>query len=265
LNQENKAHYGDIYGSEIHHLHELLKAISSIKEIIESSEAKLINVPVLLVLGEAGTGKSHLFCDVANNRIKFSLPTIILLGEQFNDDEPWSQIIGLLGLSCTKEELLGALESAAIARKLKALIFIDALNEGEGKRLWKKHFSGMLATLSRFPRLGLAVSVRTPYEDIVIPEELDINRLVREEHYGFANHEYQATRTFFNHFGIKRPSVPLLNPEFQNPLFLKLFCDGLRNRGLSEIPSGFHGITTVFQFLIDSVNEKLCNSRFAHF
>jgi hypothetical protein len=264
-NQEYKAHYGEIYGSEIHHLYELSRAIASVQKIIDSNEARLTNVPVLLVLGEAGTGKSHLFCDVASNRIKFSLPTIILLGEQFNDDEPWSQIIGLLGLSCTKEELLGALEAAAIARNSKALIFIDALNEGEGKKLWKKHFSGMLATLSRFPRLGLAVSVRTPYEDIVIPKELDIKRLVREKHYGFANHEYQATRTFFNHFRIKRPSVPLLNPEFQNPLFLKLFCVGLHNRGLTEVPSGFHGITTVFQFLIDSVNEKLGTEEYLNF
>jgi hypothetical protein len=265
--KQNKqaTHYGEVYSSEIHYLYELERALASIQEIIESSEAKLINVPALLLLGEAGTGKSHLLCDVASNRIEVHLPTIVLLGEQFNDDEPWSQIIGLLGLSCTKEELLGALETAAQARQSKTLIFIDALNEGEGKKLWKKHFAGMLATLSRFPRLGLAVSVRTPYEDVVIPNNLNCDKLVREKHYGFASHEYQATRTFFNYFGIKRPSIPLLNPEFQNPLFLKLFCIGLHNRKLTEIPPGFHGITTVFQFLIDSVNEKLSHEEYLDF
>jgi len=73
----------------------------------------LANVPALLLVGDAGTGKTHLFCDVADQRLKRGLPTVVLLGEQFNNDEPWSQIIKLLGLSCSrKEELLGALESA---------------------------------------------------------------------------------------------------------------------------------------------------------
>ena len=94
----------------------------------------------------------------------------------------------------------------------------------------------MLTTLSKYPWVGIAVSVRTSYEKTVIPGELVPDRLIREIHHGFADHEYQATRTFFDHFGIVRPSVPLLVPEFQNPLFLKLFCKGLKNRGLKEVP-----------------------------
>ncbi len=222
--------YSGNYGYQQHHLYELTRELTSLADLAKSSEATLANVPALLLLGNAGTGKTHLLCDVAQNRVESGLPTVLLLGEQFNDEEPWSQIIGLLGLSCTKEEFLGALEAAAQTKQSKALIFIDALNEGEGKKLWKKHFAGMLATLSRFPRLGIAVSVRSPYEDVVIPKNLSSEQLIRETHHGFAQYEYQATRTFFAHFGIKRPSVPLLNPEFQNPLFLKLFCIGLKNR-----------------------------------
>lgn len=244
---------------------ELRQELSSLKELAGSNEALLSNIKALLLRGNAGTGKTHLLCDVAQNRIRSGLPTVLLLGEQFNNDEPWSQIIGLLGLSCTREELLGALEAAAQARQVRTLILIDALNEGEGKKLWKKHLAGMLATLANFPHLGIAISVRTPYEDLVIPEHLDTNRLIRETHHGFAQHEYQATRTFFNHFGIKRPSVPLLNPEFENPLFLKLFCLGLKNCGWTEVPPGFYGITSVFEFLIDSVNIKLSKEEYLNF
>lgn len=263
--EERTESYSRAYGYQHHHLYELTRELTSLAAVPQTSEAALANVPALLLLGEAGTGKTHLFCDVARSRVKSGFPTVLLLGEQFNDEEPWSQIIGLLGLSCTKEEFLGALEAAGQAKRSKALIFIDALNEGEGKKLWKKHFAGMLATLSRFPRLGIAVSVRSPYEDVVIPQHLDSDLLVRETHHGFADHEYQATRTFFDHFGIKRPSVPLLNPEFQNPLFLKLFCVGLKNRGMTEVPTGFYGITTVFNFLIDSVNEKLATEDYLNF
>jgi Fe-S cluster biosynthesis and repair protein YggX len=246
-------------------LNELIEHLYSLEELAESNASLLSNVSALLLRGNAGSGKTHLLCDVAQNRIHSSSPTILLLGEQFNDAEPWSQITGLLGLSCKKEELLGALEAAAQSKQTKALILIDAVNEGAGKKIWKKHIAGILKTLTNFPHLGIAISVRTPYEDVVIPQHLDQNYLVRETHYGFAQREYQATRTFFDFFGIKRPSIPLLNPEFQNPLFLKLFCLGLKNRGLTEIPTGFHGISSVFEFLIDSVNTKLSSEQFLNF
>ena len=100
---------------------------------------------------------------------------------------------------------------------------------GEGKVLWKKHLPGILLRISKSPWLGIATSVRTSYEDMIRPEGLVPSRLIRAEHYGFADHEYEATRTFFDHFGIQRPSIPLLVPEFQNPLFLKIFCQGLEN------------------------------------
>ena len=261
----NTTIYSGIYSYQQHHLYKLTQELTSLEQLVESSEATLVNVPALLLLGKAGTGKTHIFCDVAQNRVKAGLPTVILLGEQFNDEEPWSQIINFLGLSCTKEEFLTALDTTAQIKQSKALIFIDALNEGEGKKFWKKHFAGMLSTLSHFPHIGIAVSVRSPYEDIVIPKHLDSNKLIRDIHQGFAKHEYQATKTFFDHYGIKHPSVPLLNPEFQNPLFLKLFCLGLKNRGMTEVPKGFYGITSVFNFLVDSVNEKLATEEYLNF
>jgi len=245
------------YGNERYHLSELIRHLVTLKDYARSSEAHLSNVPALLLVGDAGTGKTHLFCDVAKRRISSGFPTVLLLGGQFNKDEPWSQLIRLLGLSCTKEEFLGALEAGAQARDAKALILIDALNEGEGKNIWHNHLAGMLTILSRYPWIGIAVSVRISYESIVIPKGLGPDRLMREVHLGFADHEYQATRTFFDHFAIERPSIPLLVPEFQNPLFLKLFCSGLKNRDLTKVPPGLRGITAVFNFFIESVNEKL--------
>lgn len=247
----------DDFGSERHYLYELEGGLSDLKDLAGNNEASLSNVPALLVVGDAGTGKTHLFCDVATQRASSGLSVVLLLGGQFTNDEPWSQIIRLLGLSCTKDEFLGALDAAAKARGARALILIDALNEGEGKYLWNKFLAGTLTTLSRYPWIGIAVSVRTSYEKIVIPDGLIPNRLIREIHHGFADHEYEATKTYFDYFGIEHPAVPLLIPEFQNPLFLKLFCKGLKNRGLNRVPPGLQGITAIFNFFVESVNEKL--------
>jgi hypothetical protein len=253
------------FGYQRHHLRELTRHLTNLKEFAESNQACLANVPALLLLGDAGTGKTHLFCDVAKQRVHIGLPSVLLLGGQFSNEEPWSQIVRLLGLFCTRDEFLGAFEAAAQLRGSRAVILIDALNEGEGKKLWNKHLPGMLTTLSRYPWVGIAVSVRTSYEGTVIPDGVIPNRLIREIHHGFADREYQATRTFFEYFGIEQPSVPLLIPEYQNPLFLKLFCQGLKNRGLTKVPSGFRGITAVLNFFIESVNDKLSKPEYLDF
>jgi hypothetical protein len=135
---------------------------------------------------------------------------------------------------------------------------IDALNEGDGKELWFSHISGMLALCARYPWISFGVSVRSSYENLVVPQNvLDSGRVVRVVHQGFSDKEYEAMTLFFPAFGLKMPSVPPLMPEFRNPLFLKLFCQGLKNRGLSEVPKGFYGISEIFGLFLDSVNEKL--------
>ena len=253
------------FGFDRHHLYELIAELERLEDLAKSNETRLANLPSLLLVGDAGTGKTHLLCDVASQRVRTGLPTVLLLGGQFGDQEPWSQIVRLLGLSCSKDEFLGALEAAAQARGVRALILIDALNEGDGKDLWYKHLAGILTTLSRYPWVGTALSVRTSYENTVIPPDLIPQRLIRDVHPGFAEHEYQATRTFFDHFGLLHPNVPLLVPEFQNPLFLKLFCQGLSNQGLTMVPPGLRGITAIFTMFVDSVNGKLCRPEYLDF
>lgn len=263
--QGQKSSRPNDFGYERHYLYELIRHFNEVEDFVKGYKATLANIPSLLLIGEAGTGKTHLFCDVGKHRINAGLPTIILLGGQFNNDEPWSQIIRLLGLSCTREEFLGALEAAAQAHGSRILVLIDALNEGEGKKLWNKYLAGMLMTLSKYPWIGSAISVRTSYATLIIPDGLDTERLITEVHHGFADYEYQATRTFFDYYGIERPSVPLLVPEFQNPLFLKLFCQGLKNLNLTKVPPGMQGITLIFNFFIESVNKKLSKPDYLDF
>lgn len=243
-------------GHEFHRLSEFRGALSEFGRFCEGRLAMLSDMPAMLLIGTAGQGKTHLLCDVAQRDLKSGIPRILLHGEQFNDGEPWQQIVRLLGLDCTKDEFLGALEAAAQASRCRLLIFIDALNEGEGRGLWQKHFSGMLTAFARSPWLGIVVSVRESYEDLVIPGGLVPKRLIRIEHTGFQEHEYEAMHSFFSHYGIQ-PTSPLLVPEFSNPLFLKLFCRGLKNHGLTQVPTGLRGITAVMQFFLDAVNKRL--------
>ena len=234
-------------------------ANTGIYRLARTPAAQLSSQPFFLLQGSAGQGKTHLFCDVARQLIGECKPCVVLLGEKFSSGDPWLQIIQTLGLNCNRDEFLGALETAAQATGGRALIFIDALNEGEGKTLWRKHLAGFIEELKRFPRVGLALSVRSTYADMVIPPQA-IPQLIKVEHPGFAGHEYKATETFFDHYKIKRPAVPLLSPEWSNPLFLKLFCQGLQNAKMTELPTGWHGVTQIFGFFLKATNEKLAET-----
>ena len=111
--------------------------------------------------------------------------------------------------------------------------------------------------LEKSPWVGVLLSVRSTYEDVVIPEDIR-NRAVSVTHDGFANHEYDAARTFFYYYGLEFPSTPILQPEFQNPLLLKTLCLGLKDRGERRLPRGFHGIiTSTLDFYLETVNKKL--------
>lgn len=176
------------------YLSRLASATNKMVELCESSDASASNTAALLVTGEAGQGKTHLFCDTAVNRLKDGLGSVVLFGSDFSDDEPWDQMVKLLHLNCSNaEEFVGSLEAYAEARGRRSLILIDALNEKGNRAYWQNHLPKMIQFLMKYPGVALAVSCRTSYEPIVIPEHIVPERLDQVVHHGFSGHEAEAT------------------------------------------------------------------------
>jgi hypothetical protein len=136
---------------------EFSSATEALLAFAASSEATVANRPAMLLCGEAGQGKTHLLCDVADRDMQEDRPRILLHGSHFTEGDPWGQVVRLLGLDCSTAEFLGALDAAGQAYKCRVLILIDALNEGPGRGIWQKHLAGMLQRISTKPRIGLAV------------------------------------------------------------------------------------------------------------
>ncbi len=257
--KDKKDYYeADYYSSEREYLRKLNNSISTFQELLKGKTVALSNNPCLLLSAEAGKGKSHLLADIAEKRLKQHQYTILLLGQNFNNDEPWLQIKNQLQLSCNNDTFLSSLDAKAESSGSRILFFIDAINEGDGKRLWSNCLAGFITAIRKYPHLGVVFSIRTSYEKAIIKESLlENNELIKVTHYGFQGHEYEASKLFFNAYEIEQPSIPLLHPEFSNPLFLKLFCDGLQKRRLHKIPDGFEGITTIMSFFLESINLRI--------
>ena len=246
----------------LHALWRIEENLLAFADFVNSDVAQLASQPAMLLVGAAGTGKTHMFSDAAQHHVQTDSPAILLLGIEFTKEEPWTQIRRMLDLTCTTQTFLGALEAAAQSAGRRAIIFIDALNEVEDSSKWQTWLPSMLKCLERYPWIAIAVSVRTSFEKQIIADHLVTDNLVRCIHQGFDGTEYQAAREFFDFYKLQMPAVPLLTPEFQNPLFLRCLCQGLNNRNLLAIPTGIQGIPSVFHFFLDSVDEKLAKSEF---
>ncbi len=226
-----------------------------------SHTGKLAESTLLLLNGIAGMGKTHLLCDLAMKRQKAGLPTVLLMGQRFRQPaEPWTQVLQQLDVAqWSAEEFVGALEAVAQSVNARLLVMIDALNEGAGREIWPDHMSAFLQLIARSPWIGVVVSVRSSYEELVLPKSV-MKSASRVTHEGFADHEYDASKTFFKFYGIELPSTPLLAPEYRSPLFLKSICEGLKEAGHKRLPRGFHGISKVFRLYTDAINSRLAKT-----
>jgi len=232
-------------------------ALQELMELLSSDAANLVNMPVLLVTGAPGTGKTHLLCDVARARHANGHPTVLIHGRRLVYREPWAQILEQLHVSCGVDEFLGALDVAAEVSNSRALILIDAVNEGAGISLWPDYLNDFVDMVRRFPRLGVAMTCRTSYKRAVLPISMDESKFVSVEHRGFAGHEYEAVKLFFGEYKLVMPDFPLLIPEFQNPQFLILMCRGLSGSRHTTFPRGSTGITWLYRTFLASVDARL--------
>ena len=242
-----------------YHIRRAYALLAEFEHFINSLTIELFNKPYLLLEGEAGIGKSHLLADVARTRSEENKYSLLLLGQQFNDrDVPQKQILNQLDLTCSFDEFLEALNCKAQISGTRLIIFIDAINEGSGKALWPEHINGFISIFSKYSWIGLVFSVRSSYVKLFEDNITYLaGTLFTHVHYGFRNVEYQASKIFFKNYKIELPNTPILHTEFQNPLFLKLFCEGLKIEGCTKIPDGLEGLTHIFDFFVASINKRL--------
>ena len=226
-------------------LRELNDALERFDQLLRGPATKAAMSGALLVTGEAGQGKTHLFCDAAMRTVDANRPAILIMGGHLSGRSVWSEIAERLGLGrIGSEELVGAMQAAAEASNAPFLLLIDALNEAERPKAWREELPALLAEIANKPWIALGVSIRSSYRELVLPHE-GIPNVEEIEHFGFAERYTEAIERFFAAFDLGPPQTPPLAQEFTNPLFLKLYCETLKGLGPSFI--GDHHVTNVFQ------------------
>lgn len=212
-----------------------------------------------IIEGEAGSGKSHLMASEVATALDAGEAAIMLLGTDFSGHEdPGVQIARRLGLvDYSSEVLLGALEAAAAARGTRALIAIDALNEGGGARYWRNRLAAFAERVRRYPRLTLCVACRDVFSPRVFTPAAR-SHAAEVTVSGFEGDELErAAAMYMDNRGIARPASPWLAPEFANPLFLRTTCVALERQGKREFPLGLRGARQMLRFYLDAAATTL--------
>ena len=252
--KNNQQSSSDKIDTDIRYIYKTQEVIRYFEKLSSSKKGKLSNHPYLLLTGSAGTGKTHLLCDITENRIKNNLPVFLSFGEYFsNEKDFWKQLLDQLEISKevkTKKDFLNEINILGKKSKSRSLIIIDALNENIARApfFWKNNLSGIIKEIKKYPHIALVISIRNGFTKEVLTDKQK-SFFIREEHNGFQFREWEAVNIFFNNFSLPLPEIPLLMPEFQNPLFLLLFCKAFQKRKNNKKKQIFRGHEGLHIFL----------------
>lgn len=241
--------------NDIEEINELLEMIEVLT--ITDREVRLLQGDVLLIYGNAGTGKSQLLAHESQLLSEDDRECLLLIsGIYFNDDPIQKQIMSNLDLNYSFNDLIDILEAIGEKKNRIIPVFIDALNETGNFRLWKTGLSSIIDKVNQSHMVKLVLSYRTEYEKMVLPDTVISKKKSKEIvsvfHNGFADTGIKAVKEFLNHYSIPFSPLEYFRFEMTNPLFLTLYCKTY-NGTETNLPQ-------LYDRLIESVNQKLYSS-----
>jgi hypothetical protein len=250
---------------QIRGLQDAKGSLFGVEEFLGGPQGKTSNTRELLVIGPAGTGKTHLFCEMTRRRVEMSLPSLLFLGQAFR--APFNDPVEILMKSIVPDanpaDLLAEIDRYARKVCARCILAIDAINEGD-RESWAKALPLLVEQLRPYEGIALAISCRTPFQYVLMPDAEKLG-FQTAYHAGYpADEQDVAIEKYFKAHGIPMPEVPLLEEEFSNPLFLKLFCEALekvtvkkQHAQLTSIASGQRGMTHILEYFVGEKGRSI--------
>lgn len=234
-------------------LRELGKKLTAATGLLISSVGRLAAAQVALMTGAAGIGKTYLAIDAVARRLGQGRPSVMLHGRWFTDSDPLTRLRDVLKMpsDLTSEEVIALLDESARVAGAPALIVIDALNDTRPRSTWRDHLDLFITTVSRYPNVRLLLTARTHYIGLVLPPGLTLPQF---EHTGFEGVEFEAVSEYAAFYGLEPPTSPPIHGEFDNPLYLRLVCEALKNNGRLSLDQATMGLDELARMVLDNAN-----------
>ena len=243
----------------------------------------LINESDLHILGDAGIGKTHIACNICDDRLKNGLPALFVRGKLFTTEQPIeAQLRNVLGIppSHSWHDFLQALSAAAEAYHTRIPLIIDGLNEsvhnGTFSKVWERGLTGLVQEIAAIKNLVLITTCRRSYEEAIWKEvssreDIIPGKIIRKDKdslnlvyaYGFDPYEEvePAVEKYFKAYKITANLTLASLTQFRHPIYLKIFCE-TKNRERKtekEIYVGEETLFEVFDKYLEQCNKAICD------
>ena len=228
---------------------------------------KRINHSELNILGEAGVGKTHIACNICDERLNTGVPALFVRGIRFTSDRPIEdQLRSILDLpsSYSWNDFLQALSATAEAHHTRIPLVIDGLNEsthnGAFSNVWRLGLKGLVQEIEQFKNLVLITTCRTSYTEAIWGND-DAPNVVYS--YGFDTDDEleEAVIKYFNEYKIKADLTAAPLAQFKHPIYLKIFCETQNPTKDTEknIYVGEQTLFEVFDKYLKQCNRTVCD------
>ena len=145
------------------------------------------------------------------------------------------------------------LEAVGEASGAPVILCIDAINDTRPLHYWRDRLPLLSLATSQRQHVRICATCRTPFVPVCLRED-DVFLTI--EHAGFVGMEHHACRAFFEYYDLDPPVFPILQPEFANPLYLRLVCETVRSRGLRSLPLGWQSFVPAVQAFLDEKERQ---------
>lgn len=207
------------------------------------------DIKSLCLIGKAGSGKTHSLCEYAlKNQSKTNI--YLFFGTDF---KVYQSAISYIRDVVCQEMSFADFNQELKSRGRYAVIVIDAINEGLGCSYWNNHLGSLRAELENYDHIRLIVSVRIPFNK-------EVNDLLESKIWyikiieGFAD-KAEAINAYFKEYGINRYYQIHRIEAFNNPLFLKIFCETFHS--LTEDERSYVNKQMLYKRYVAKKNEKV--------
>jgi len=228
---------------------------------LTSEVVNIFEKSVLLIIGEALIGKTHLFCDTALKQLENMHPTLLFFGNEFSNDKTIiSNMINSLGIiNCSNKDFLDNLNKLGKEHNTKTLIMIDAINETKDISLWRNGLIEFCEKIKNYDNLAFALSIRDVEKNKLITsdnEDYILNEIIEVEHKGFEGIEIEAIQIFCKALGVDFPKVPMHTHRlFVNPGILFLYIEIIKDN-IKKVNTDIINPTVIFRTYLENLNRK---------
>lgn len=195
------------------------------------------------IVGEAGIGKTNLFCHLCKKQLKSKNLTLFFAGHQITSnivDEVLADLSSFFRSKLTPEALILGLDKILSVNESFLFIFVDAINES---RIYREIGNQLAVFLQRLERLNISrikilVSCRDIDWAVVISGNYNLLERIYDEKPFYLNkfspnEMIEVWRLYSTAFNVKNPQWEYLGKKVKDvinqPLMLRFLCEAYQN------------------------------------